>query len=66
MTVKEIKYELEVTKKFVEDFAYTSNFTNEEKKSVSLYRAELVSLLNVPSGQTMSRPQRPPVFDRYE
>ncbi|MGL5716612.1 MAG: hypothetical protein ACRCX2_26595 [Paraclostridium sp.] len=65
MTVKEIKYELEVTKKFVDDFAYTSNLTFEEKREINLYRAELVALLNVPVGQTLGRPQRPPVFDRY-
>lgn len=66
MTIKEIKYELEVTKKFVDDFAYTSNLTFDEKREISLYRTELVSLLSVPSGKPFSRPQRPPVFDRYE
>lgn len=63
---REIKFELESTRKFVEDFAYTSNLTHQEKFDIAMYRSELVRLLSIPEELIKSRPQRPPVFDRYE
>ncbi|MGL5715371.1 MAG: hypothetical protein ACRCX2_20300 [Paraclostridium sp.] len=63
---KEIKFELEATRRFVEDFAYTSNLTYQEKFEIAMYRSELVRMMSIPEELVKARPQRPPVFDRYE
>ncbi|MGL5100561.1 MAG: hypothetical protein ACRC6B_11140 [Fusobacteriaceae bacterium] len=61
----EIRYELFVTEKFTNDFAYVSNLTTDEKMEVATYRAELVRMLNISDLAKYVRPPRPPVFDRY-
>ncbi|MGL5051061.1 MAG: hypothetical protein ACRC6E_10620 [Fusobacteriaceae bacterium] len=61
----EIRYELFVTEKFANDFAYVSNLTTDEKMEVATYRAELVRMLNISDLAKYARPPRPSVFDRY-
>ncbi|MGL5125921.1 MAG: hypothetical protein ACRC6U_08085 [Fusobacteriaceae bacterium] len=61
----EIRYELFITEKFVNDFAYVSNLTMDEKTEVALYRTELVRMLNISDLAKVVRPPRPSIFDRY-
>lgn len=60
-----IKYEIFVTEKFETSFSYQSVMTEEERMEVSIYRAELLDLLNS-EATTLRIPPRPPVFDRYK
>lgn len=62
---KEIRHELFITEKFETSYSYQSVLTAEEKLEVATYRAELLALLNS-EVMPLSRPQRPPVFDRYK
>ncbi|MGL5049334.1 MAG: hypothetical protein ACRC6E_01710 [Fusobacteriaceae bacterium] len=61
----EIRFELFITEKFVMDYAYASNLTDEEKMEVALYRAELVRMLTISDLAKVVRPPRPSIFDRY-
>lgn len=64
-----VKYELSITEKFVNDFAYASTITEAEAEEINIYRKELVELkLQLEESMNavkLGLPNRPSWTDKY-